>query len=228
WDASVKALTTFPSVLANLDKNLSWTSALGEAYFNQSQDVLEAVQVMRRGAKDAGNLYSTPQQSVVNNGPSIIVEPVDPTLCYLPTYNPWLVYGAPIPVYPGYIYDPLFGPPFISFGFGTPLEYFGTFGWVWPAWGFNWGSGIVVFHHSPFVSHSRIFINRFPGAGFHRFPDARGNFRRRNFFEGNRGSRGFGQERPHLRTFGGFARGSAERNSALPGGSSGTRFGERR
>ncbi len=28
----MKALTQFPSVLANLAKNLSWTSSLGEAY----------------------------------------------------------------------------------------------------------------------------------------------------------------------------------------------------
>ena len=27
WDPSVKALTEFPSVLANMDKNLSWTSS---------------------------------------------------------------------------------------------------------------------------------------------------------------------------------------------------------
>src|SRR6202035_5798222 len=32
WDPSVKALTQFPSVLENMDKNLSWTSSLGEAY----------------------------------------------------------------------------------------------------------------------------------------------------------------------------------------------------
>jgi uncharacterized protein DUF3300 len=32
WDSSVKALTQFPSVLANMDKNLSWTSSLGDAY----------------------------------------------------------------------------------------------------------------------------------------------------------------------------------------------------
>jgi len=36
WDPSVKALTEFPSVLANLDKNLSWTSSLGDAYINQA------------------------------------------------------------------------------------------------------------------------------------------------------------------------------------------------
>jgi Protein of unknown function (DUF3300) len=48
WDPSIKALTQFPSVLANMDKNLSWTSALGEAYVNQSEAVMDAVQVMRR------------------------------------------------------------------------------------------------------------------------------------------------------------------------------------
>ena len=56
WDESVKALTQFPSVLDNMSKNLSWTSALGDAYFNQQQDVMKAVQELRRKAKDAGNL----------------------------------------------------------------------------------------------------------------------------------------------------------------------------
>ena len=68
WDPSVKALTAFPSVLANLDKNLSWTEALGAAYFNQQQDVLDAVQVMRQRAEAAGNLGTTPQERVVNEG----------------------------------------------------------------------------------------------------------------------------------------------------------------
>ena len=31
WDPSVKALAAFPSVLADMDKNLSWTSTLGDA-----------------------------------------------------------------------------------------------------------------------------------------------------------------------------------------------------
>ena len=62
---SVKALTQFPSVLANMDKNLSWTSALGDAYFNQSQDVLNAVAGgMRKRAQSAGTLKTTAQQTV--------------------------------------------------------------------------------------------------------------------------------------------------------------------
>ena len=51
WDPSVKALTAFPSVLGNMDKNLSWTSSLGDAYYNQQQDVMDAVQVMRQRAE---------------------------------------------------------------------------------------------------------------------------------------------------------------------------------
>src|ERR1700689_5942453 len=64
WDPSVKALVEFPSVLANMDKNLSWTSSLGDAYVNQQQDVMSAVQVMRDRAEKAGNLKSTSQEKV--------------------------------------------------------------------------------------------------------------------------------------------------------------------
>src|ERR1700716_1970538 len=61
WDPSVKALAEFPSVLANMDKNLPWTSSLGEAYINHQQDVMNAVQEMRKQAKKAGHLESTSQ-----------------------------------------------------------------------------------------------------------------------------------------------------------------------
>ena len=55
WDPSVKALTAFPSVLRTMDKNLSWTSSLGDAYYNQGQAVMEAIQTTRRQAQEAGN-----------------------------------------------------------------------------------------------------------------------------------------------------------------------------
>src|ERR1700682_3977531 len=102
WDPSVKALTQFPSVLANMDKNLSWTSALGEAYVNQPQDVMDAVQVMRQRAQQAGTLKGQPQDAVENEGQTIVIEPAEPEVVYVPTYNPWLVYGAALPVWPGW------------------------------------------------------------------------------------------------------------------------------
>jgi len=57
----VKALTAFPQVLAEMDRNVQWTTGLGNAYYNQPQDVLEAIQVLRQRAQAAGNLQSTPQ-----------------------------------------------------------------------------------------------------------------------------------------------------------------------
>ncbi|MGC2231670.1 MAG: DUF3300 domain-containing protein, partial [Candidatus Acidiferrum sp.] len=89
WDPSVKALTAFPTVLGNMDKNLSWTSSLGDAYYNQQQAVMDAVQVMRQRAQAAGNLKSTPQQSVTTDGPNVIIEPAQPDVVYVPAYDPW-------------------------------------------------------------------------------------------------------------------------------------------
>src|SRR5258708_7136856 len=109
WDPSVKALTEFPAVLANMDKNLSWTSSLGDAYVNQQQDVMTAVQVMRSDAEKAGNLKSTSQEKVDKKGDTIVIEPTDPQVVYVPQYDPWLVYGEPIGVWPGwYPYPGLF------------------------------------------------------------------------------------------------------------------------
>ena len=56
WDASVKGLTQFPDVLNQVATNLSWTSALGDAYFNIPQSVMNAVQVMRQRTYQDGNL----------------------------------------------------------------------------------------------------------------------------------------------------------------------------
>src|ERR1700752_4025503 len=180
WDPSVKALTAFSTVLANLDTNLSWTSALGDAYFNQQQDVLDAIQVLRARAKDAGNLQSTPQQTVTSQGPTIVIEPTDPNICYVPTYNPLLIYGAPIGVYPGYLYDSAIGAPYISFGigFGIGGGFWRRFGWGFHSWDCNWRDRNVVYNHNIYFSHSPTFFRRFPGG-------VGGSFRGGPSFPGN-------------------------------------------
>src|SRR6266404_5727988 len=91
WDPSIKALTEFPSVLGNMDKNLSWTSSVGDAYVNQPQDVMKAVQVMRQRAKKAGNLNSGSQEKVSQQGQTIVIEPAESQVVYVPQYDPWLV-----------------------------------------------------------------------------------------------------------------------------------------
>ena len=191
WDPSVKALTAFPSVLSNMDQNLSWTSALGSAYYNQQQDVFDAVQAMRARAEAAGTLRTTPQQTVSTAGSTIIIEPTNPEVCYVPAYDPWLVYGAPLDVYPGYLYDPWYGSPYLAFGPGIGIGFFGRFGWGWPSWRLGWDRHAVFFNRVPYVSRSRAFF----GGGF------RGGFRPGPVFRSNGGGRvfhGYGGGRPHF------------------------------
>ncbi len=162
WDPSVKALTAFPAVLGNMDKNLSWTSSLGDAYYNQQQDVMDAIQVMRKKAEDAGNLKTTPQQTVTTQGSTVVIQPASPDIVYVPAYNPWLVYGGPIYPWPGwYAYPGIwFGGPYLSFGLGFGIGWFGGFGWGWGHWGFNWRGGYPIYGGRRYYSGSRTFYNR--------------------------------------------------------------------
>src|SRR5580698_4390682 len=89
WDPSVKGLTAFPQVLAEMDRNVRWTTDLGNAYYNQPQDLMEAVQVMRQRAQAAGNLQDTPQETVSYDQGNVEIAPANPQIVYVPTYNPW-------------------------------------------------------------------------------------------------------------------------------------------
>ena len=162
WDPSVKALAAFPSVLGNMDKNLSWTSSLGDAYYNQQQDVMDAVQVMRRKAQDAGNLKTTPQLKVTDQDSDIDIEPADPDVVYVPAYDPWLIYGYPIVAWPGWYPYPgiWFGGPYLSFGVGFGIGWWGGFGWGWGHWGFDWHNHYATYDHGRYYSRSRTFYNR--------------------------------------------------------------------
>jgi hypothetical protein len=162
WDPSVKALTAFPSVLGNMDKNLSWTSSLGDAYYNQQQDVMDAVQEMRQRAQEAGNLKTTPQQTVTSQDSTIIIEPASPEVVYVPAYDPWLVYGGPVEAWPGWYEYPgiWYGDPYLSFGVGYGIGYYGRYGWGWHHWGSDWHDRDVIYDHDRYYSRSRSFYNR--------------------------------------------------------------------
>ena len=162
WDPSVKALTQFPSVLDNMNTNLSWTSALGDAYVNEQDDVLDAVQILRERAKAAGSLQSTSQQSVTTDGQTITVEPADPQVVYVPEYDPWLAYGDPLLAYPGWVGVPgvFYNGPDLYFGTGLGVGLVAGFGWGWNDWGFDWHNRRINYNHAPYISHSRTFFNR--------------------------------------------------------------------
>ncbi len=102
WDPSLKALTAFPQVLAQMAGNFQWTSDLGNAYYNQPQDVLGAVQMMRHRAQAAGNLQSTPQEAVSYDQDNIALAPPNPDVVHVPRYDPWNVYGRSVSPYPGF------------------------------------------------------------------------------------------------------------------------------
>ena len=162
WDPSIKALAAFPSVLGNMDKNLSWTSSLGDAYYNQQQGVMNAVQVMRQRAQAAGNLKSTPQQTVQAQDSTIVIQPASPDVVYVPAYDPWVVYGDPILAWPGWYPYPgiWYDGPFLSFGLGFGIGFFGGFGWGWGHWGFDWHNRYPIYNHDRYFSHSHTFYNR--------------------------------------------------------------------
>jgi len=224
WDPSLKALIQFPSVLANMDKNLSWTSALGEAYVNQQEAVMDAVQVMRARAKAAGNFNSNEQVKVVTEEKTIVVEPADPEVVYVPAYDPWVVYGEPVVGWPGwYPYPGLYvAGPGVSFGVGFAIGFFAGFGWGWHGWGCDWGHRTVIYNHNTFISNSRTFSGGRGRGGVRDFGAARGYEGSHNYGAGRgyEGSRGSETGRGYEGSRGGDVRGNGLHGGAAERGTS--------
>jgi uncharacterized membrane protein YgcG len=209
WDPSVKALTQFPSVLANMNRDLSWTSELGDANYNQQADVMNAIQFMREKAKDAGHLQSTPQQTVTTEGDNIDIQPANPDVVYVPEYDPEFVYGYPVGLWPGFY--PWWGVtgPYLSFGVGFGIGPFFGFGWGWQGWGFDWYHRGLLYGGRPYGFHSHAFYDR--NAYFH------GNYR--GF--AREGGRGYGAPG---RSFAPYARGDRGLRGYGGGGAGGRAF----
>jgi hypothetical protein len=173
WDPSVKALTAFPTVLDNLARNQNWTSSLGNAYYNQPGDVMNAVQAARVQAQQAGYLRPTPQERVNYNGGLIEIVPVNPGVVFVPYYNPWQIYGGWVSPYGGYYVAP--PPPGIAIGIGLgfaavgiSIGLFSHYGWGYNSWAPNWRGGVVVYNHNTYISNSTTVINRGHFGGYNR------------------------------------------------------------
>ncbi len=109
WDPSVKALTAFPSVLDNMARNYNWTSSLGNAYYNQPGDVMNAVQAARVQAQQAWLFAIHAATTRVLQRRVDPIAPVNPAVVYVPYYNPWRIYGGWVSPYGGYYVAP--APP---------------------------------------------------------------------------------------------------------------------
>lgn len=136
WDPSVKSLVAFPQLMALMGENPEWVQNLGDAFLAQPKDVMDSVQKLRLLAQQTGSLKSTPQQTVttapvtVNQNTTVAapastsssssktvaaapaqtvikIEPADPQVVYVPSYNPSTVYGT----WPNTAYPPVYLPP---------------------------------------------------------------------------------------------------------------------
>jgi hypothetical protein len=170
WDVSVKSLVAFPPVLAQMNDHLDWTQKLGDAMLSQQAEVADSIQRLRARAADAGNLQSTQQQAVKTETQGsdriIVIEPADPQVVYVPSYDPTWAYGPwPSPAYPPF-YWPFGGA--LARGFMWGLG-FAAAGAIFGGW--NWGYG---------RGNSYVNVNANRATNIDR------NFNRNNIGNGNR------------------------------------------
>jgi hypothetical protein len=136
WDPAVKSICGLPSVLKQMNDSLDWTQDLGDAFLGQKEELMKTVQAMRKKALEAGNLKSSEQQKVSQEGDIVVIESTKTEVVYVPTYYPTAVYGAWS--YPYYYYPPMY-PPYpaggLMFGFAVGVAWGGC--WSNCNWGGN-------------------------------------------------------------------------------------------
>lgn len=178
WDPSVQAMAPLPDVVKQLAENIKWTSELGNAFLAQQSDVMDAVQRMRMKAKDGGQLKSNEQMKVetkvVESKSVVVIEQASPEVIYVPSYDPTVVWGAPV-----YPYPPIYYPPAgyyaagmaISFGVGIAMGAAWGGGW---GWGAGWGGNntININNNNNFNRNSRTNIGN--GNSWQHNPQHRG------------------------------------------------------
>jgi hypothetical protein len=149
WDPSVQALLPFPNVLHMMASDMGWTRQLGDAFLAQHNEVMDAVQRDRQKAYDFGYLRTNSYCSVVVSGPrAIVINPLNPGLIYVPTYDPLVVYARPRP---GFVIGG-------AIGFGVGFSIGAAFApWGWGGARFDWGGHGIFVNNRPWV---RVAGNR--------------------------------------------------------------------
>ena len=155
WDISVKAVAHYPMVLYMMDEKLDWTTAVGQAYVNQSTDVMASIQSLRSMANSQGNLVSTPQQQVIAEEGYIQIIPSEPRYIYVPTYDPTVIF---------------FRSAYFGGGFGGVMAF--SSGFAIGAWldrdcdwrghrifYTGWQGGGWVARSRPYVNITNVYVN---------------------------------------------------------------------
>jgi hypothetical protein len=159
WDASVKSLTPFPTVLGMMSEKLDWTQQVGDAFLAQHQDIMTAIQSLRQRAESSGSLKTTKEQKVTRSESGaqtyIVIEPSDPNVVYVPAYDPAKVYGTwPYPSYPPYSYYP---PGYVA---GSAFWFASSVAVGAALWGnCNWGRNQVDINVNRFNQFNRSNIS---------------------------------------------------------------------
>jgi Protein of unknown function (DUF3300) len=169
---AMMALFHFPQVVDMMCSEIDWTKQLGEAFNANQSAVLDSVQRLRMQAKQAGNLQTTPQQTVVTQQASgqqvIVIQPTNPQVIYVPQYNPVQVYVPPPPAQQssGVSTETAVAGALIAFGVGMAVGsmFSSNNNYYYPRWGYGGG---VYYRGGPWVAHHYVYRPVY-GPNYHR------------------------------------------------------------
>ena len=178
WDPSVQSMAGIPEAVERLAGNIQWTTDLGNAFLDQQQDVMAAVQRMRSKAQGKGALKTSQEQTVKTetvegNKEVIVIQQSNPEVVYVPSYDPVVVYGPPAYpyypyAYPGYV-------PGMGLAMGTGIILGAA--WANNNWGnCNWNNGgnININNNNNFNRNNVNNINRSGNNNWAHNPQHRG------------------------------------------------------
>jgi hypothetical protein len=154
FDAAFASLAIFPETVKMLADNMDWTKEIGTAYLSSKDAVMASVQRLRAQAKAKGNLTTNEQQKVTTTTEggtqTIIIEPANPQVVYVPQYDPQVIYvqQAPPPSSSGNAA----AAAILGFGLGIAIgAAINNDNYGWGAWGCGWHGGGVIYHHTTWV-----------------------------------------------------------------------------
>ncbi|MGJ8692212.1 MAG: DUF3300 domain-containing protein [Thalassotalea sp.] len=147
WDASVKALLSFPKIINKLSDDLSWMQNIAGAFLADEEAVLASIQQLRQQADDAGNLAQLSRLKVERDNNIIVISSPSPEVVYVPYYDSRVVYGH----WRWHHFPPVYwhAPVHVNFHHGpyawhrAALHITGNFFFS----AFHWHNKHVVIHH---------------------------------------------------------------------------------
>jgi len=160
WDPSVKALVAFPDILKRMSEDVDWTQRLGDAFLSDEESVMDAVQRLRKRAYATGNLEKAQHIAVERDNESILIDPAEERIVYVPVYDTRVVYGNWWwPDYPPVYWSYPSSYTYVS-GF-----YWGTSIYLGPTYFYSschWRDRrvVVIDRHNHFDNNARFYTGR--------------------------------------------------------------------